>query len=311
MELYRSAAALEARSAGDATGCVATIGGYDGLHLGHQAILARVRELAAERAAATLVFSFEPLPKEYFAPDEPPARLTRFRERAVLLERMGIDRFFFPRFDGVMQRISRGQFIDMIVRVLKPSVLVVGDDFRFAHRREGRVADLVTAGRGHGFSVEQVGSVYADGERVSSTAVRQALRAGRLEEARRLLGRRYAMCGRVVRGQRLGRTLGFPTANVNLERRASPLGGIFAVRVRGLGPRALDAVASLGTRPTVDGTRPLLEVHIFDFDRDIYGRMIEVEFVARLRDELRFPSLESMTEQMHRDCAEARAILAA
>ncbi len=291
---------------------VVTIGGFDGVHLGHQGILERVRAEASRRGVPAVVFSFEPLPREFFARDEPPARLTRFREKFVLLERLGMDMFYCPPFNAELGRLAPDEFIDnMLVGTLRACHVVVGDDFRFAHRRSGTIEHLQRAGQRQGFGVERVGSVTVEGERVSSTSIRAALAAGDLDRARSGLGRHYRMTGRVVAGLNLGRKLGYPTANVNLNRRASPVAGIFAVRVDGLGPELLAGVASVGTRPTVDGVEPLLEVHIFDFDRDIYGTLIEVEFVARLRDEVRFEDLDSLTEQMHRDAAQARAILAA
>jgi riboflavin kinase/FMN adenylyltransferase len=294
---------------------VATIGVFDGVHLGHQRILGRVLDEAAVRRLASLVFTFEPTPREYFLEANPPARLTRFREKFGLLRGLGMEWLFCPRFDAALESLGPQEFVErLLVGELRVRHLVVGDDFRFARHRAGTVADLVAAGAKAGFTVEQVGSlVAADGVRVSSTAVREALAAGDMERARRLLGRPYAMTGRVIRGSRLGRQLGMPTANVNLCRRLSPIDGIFAVRARiaGLGPAALPGVASIGTRPTVDGVKPLLEVHVFDFDRDLYGRYIEVEFISRLRDEVKFPDLGALQRQMHQDAAEARRILAA
>lgn len=291
---------------------VVTIGAFDGIHVGHQDILARVVKEATERRLPSVVFSFEPMPREFFSQDEPPARLTRFREKYSLLQNLGIDIFLCPPFNRALGALTPDEFIDgFLVDTLHVQHLVVGDDFRFAHRRSGTSEHLKDAGQKHGFTVEQVGSVTVDGERVSSTLIRGALASGDLERVRACLGRNYSMTGRVVPGLSLGKKLGYPTANVNLNRRSSPVAGIFAVRVQGLGQAPLDGVASVGTRPTVDGVEPLLEVHIFDFDRDIYGAYIEVEFVARLRDEVRFDDLESLTEQMHVDAAQARAILAA
>lgn len=314
MQVFRSLPALAELTARDRRGCVATIGAYDGIHLGHQEILRRVRERAAEREVPSLVFSFEPIPREYFAAALPPPRLTRFRERVELFQEAGIDWFFCPRFDARMQGIRAVEFIDrLLVRGVRPARVVIGDDFRFARNREGGLDELRAAGRSHGFEVEQVGSVFVDGDRVSSTAIRAALQGGDLARAERMLGRPYRMSGRVVPGRRLGRELGFPTANVSPGRRSSPLSGVFAVRVHGLGAAALPGVASIGTRPTVEGGdgQVVLETHLFDFSADIYGRHIAVEFVARLRNEEKFDSLPAMVEQMHRDCAMAREILAA
>ncbi len=311
MHVFRSLPALAALTATEAVGCVATIGAYDGVHLGHQAILRRVCERAEASRAVSLVFSFEPIPREYFAEGEPPPRLTRFRERAELLADAGIERFFCPRFDVRMQRISALEFLDeLLVKGIRPATVIVGDDFRFARNREGGLAELQAAGLRHGFDVEQVGSVYVDGARVSSTAIRTALRAGELEHAAKMLGRTYRMSGRVVPGRKLGRTLGFPTANVSPGRRSSPVSGIFAVKVHGIEAASLAGVASIGTRPTVTGDgRTVLEVYIFDFSQDIYGELISVEFIARLRNEEKFDSLPAMVEQMHRDSAQARSIL--
>jgi len=298
-------------------GCVATIGAFDGLHIGHRQILDRVRTVAAEQALPSLVFSFEPIPKEYFSQGTPPARLMKFREKFQALDELGFDWFYCPRFDARLANYETDAFIDdLLVDLLGVRSLIVGDDFHFARKRSGNVNDLIRKGAERGFTVEQVGSVIENDERVSSSVVRQALAEGDLDKARRLLGRSYRMSGTVVRGQLLGRELGMPTANVKLNRKLSPVQGIFAVRVGGLqldGSEAgwLDGVASVGTRPTVAGTEPLLEVHIFNFDRDIYGAHIQVEFVAKLRDEVRFPNLESLREQMFIDADQARNILAA
>jgi riboflavin kinase/FMN adenylyltransferase len=290
-------------------GCVATIGNYDGLHRGHQEVLAGLVRRAAP-GEPSLVMCFEPTPREFFHREDAPARLSSFREKYLQFAACGVDRFLCLRFDERIARMEPAAFIrDLLVEGIGVRHLVVGDDFRFGRNRAGDFGTLLEAGRRWGFEVVDTPSYLLDGLRVSSTAVRDALAGGRLEAARRMLGRRYSMSGRVVGGRQLGRTLGFPTANIRLGRRRPPLRGVFAVRVRGLnGP--LDAVASLGTRPTVRGRELLLEVHIFDFAADIYGRRIEVEFVERLRDELKFDGIEAMTEQVRRDAARAREILA-
>jgi riboflavin kinase/FMN adenylyltransferase len=236
----------------------------------------------------------------------------RFREKFEALVSAGVDAFFCPRFDDRMRSMAADTFIrQLLVHALNVRHLVIGDDFCFAHGGRGTVDLLRRAGSALDFSVTQVPSVIVDGERVSSTTIRQALWDGDLARAGRLLGRDYSMSGSVVRGARLGRALGFPTANVNLRRRQSPVMGIFAARVRGLGPEPLDAVASVGTRPTFGGTKPLLEVHIFDFERDIYGTYIHVDFIARLRSEEKFGGAKELIEQMHRDAERAREILVA
>lgn len=307
MQLMRRPRSAPAVLAG---GCVGTIGTFDGVHVGHGRILDRVREEAAVRGLPSVVMTFEPTPREFFSAGAPPARLTRFREKYAEIRRRGIDWFYCPPFDASMERLEPDAFIDrLLVDMLQVRHLVVGDDFVFGRKRAGTVAVLERAGAKRGFTVEQVGSILAGSRRVSSTAIRQALAAGELAEATALLGRCYSMTGRVVDGRKLGKQLGFPTANVNLNRRASPIAGIFAVRVDGLGPALRDGVASVGTRPTIDGIEPLLEVHLFDFDRDIYGEYIRVEFVQKLRDEVRFADLDALTAQMHIDAAEARHIL--
>jgi riboflavin kinase/FMN adenylyltransferase len=269
-----------------------------------------VRSESLRLKLPSLVFSFEPTPQEVMRPDQAPARLMRFRDKVGYLRANGIDSFFCPPFDHTLQHCPPVEFIErLLVGTLAVRHLVIGDDFRFGQGRAGNIADLEAGGSRCGFGVEQVGSVIRDGIRVSSTAVRAALAAGNLAHARELLGRNYRMSGRVVAGRQLGRQLGFPTANIRLQRHQSPLAGIFAVRVHGLGAAPLDAVASLGTRPTVAGTEPLLEVHLFDFDADIYRQQIEVEFVAYLRDEVRFADLDALRRQMECDAAEARRLL--
>ncbi|MEP7312819.1 MAG: bifunctional riboflavin kinase/FAD synthetase [Pseudomonadota bacterium] len=294
-------------------GFVATIGSYDGLHLGHRALLDRVQVQAGERGLASMVVTFEPLPREYFAPQAPPARLTTFRERWRLLERTQLDVFCALHFSRSLQHLPGVDFARQLGFAGIRSV-VVGHDFRAGRGGEATAEWLQAKGPGFGFDVEVLQPVLFGGVRVSSRGVREALGRGDLASARDLLGRDYSMVGRVIRGAKLGRTLGFPTANLRLSRRRTPTDGIFAVRVCGVPGDSRrgsgrPGVASLGTRPTVNGTVPLLEAHIFDFDGDLYGREIEVQFVARLRDELRFATLDEMVVQMHRDAAAARAIL--
>jgi len=294
-----------------AKGSVATIGSFDGFHLGHQALLGHVLAEAEERSLPSILMSFEPTPKEFFLADKPPARLMRFREKFDALSAAGVDIFFCPRFNDEMKRISASTFIrQILVHALNIRHLVIGDDFRFAQDREGHLDMLERAGRSLGFTVEQMPSVIADGNRISSSAIRDALWCGDLDQATRYLGRYYRMSGHVKYGQRVGRQLGYPTANVNLDRKQSAVMGIFAVRVSGKDWGPLDAVASVGTRPTFDGVKPLLEVHIFDFDQDIYGEYIHVDFIARLRSEEKFTEVDMLIEQMNKDAGEAREILA-
>ncbi len=292
-------------------GSVVTIGSYDGLHLGHQALLKRVCAIAEERGLVSVVMSFEPTPKEFFAPQQAPARLMRFREKFQALRRLGVELFFCPRFDAGMAAVSPQDFAGrLLAGRLKARHVIVGDDFRYARGRSGDTGTLKDAGRRLGFSVERLDTVSVGGTRVSSTTIRAALEAGELDRAARYLGRPYRMSGRVIEGRKLGRTLGFPTANIAVHRRASPVLGIFAVWLQRGGGGGLPGVASVGTRPTVGGGEVLLEVHLFDFDEEFYGEYVDVDFIARLRDEEAFPDLESLRRQMERDAAEARKLLA-
>lgn len=308
MQLYRSPSSL--RPEGEAPCRVAAIGAFDGLHVGHCEILQLMQREARARGCRSIVCSFEPMPSEFFSPADPPARLTCFRERFELLGAMGVDEMFCPPFDTV-RRLEPEAFVEeLLAEALNVEHVVVGHDFQFGAGRAGTLEHLQRMGPGLGFGVTVVAPVYRDGERVSSTTIRAALRAGDLAHAKRMLGRDYAMSGRVVHGRGIGRELGFPTANVNLKRRLAPVHGIFAVRVDGLGPRPLDGVASVGSRPMVGGGKTLLEVYLFDFERSIYGQYITVRFIRRLREERTFADLEAMQEQMHRDVRDARAALA-
>jgi riboflavin kinase/FMN adenylyltransferase len=307
MRLYRTFASLPPPNA-IAPRAIA-IGVFDGLHIGHRAILDEARAVAARMGGTSLVFTFEPTPKEFFSPATAPPRLTRFRERFEQLAALRIDELLCPSFETVHDLAPREFIDDLLVGKLGARHVVVGDDFRFGAERRGTVEDLRAHGRTRGFTVSEIAPVYWRGERVSSTAIRSALKSGDLATARGMLGRDYSISGRVVRGLGLGRKLGFPTANVDLRRLQAPIDGIFAARVTGLKARPLDGVASVGTRPTVGGDRALLEVLIFDFDADIYGRYITVEFVKRLREERHFPNLRELQQQMHVDVEAARAAL--
>lgn len=297
------------------SGYVATIGGFDGIHLGHRLLIDRARTQARASGQQSMVLTFEPLPKEYFAADNPPARLTSFRERWRQLEQDGPDVLCVLPFNDRLRRMTAAGFAQMLAAAGVRGV-VIGHDFRAGHQGEASANWFRQEGPALGIAVDVVPAVLDAGVRIGSGVIRAALAAADLDSAARLLGRRYTMRGRVVQGQQLGRTLGYPTANLRLARRQAPLNGIFAVRVRGVGNGraagvALAGVASLGTRPTVGGRTQLLETHVFDFAGDLYGREIEVEFVARLRDELRFESVDAMVVQMHRDARDARATLAA
>jgi riboflavin kinase/FMN adenylyltransferase len=251
------------------------------------------------------------MPREFLSPQDPPARLTTLRERWRVLERLPLDRLRLLRFSEALRNLSGEEFAQLLARELRPAVVVVGHDFRFGRRGEGSAQALAEAGRRLGFAVDVMVPVMLEGERISSSGVRSALAAGDFARAQRWLGRPYSMRGRVIGGQRLGRDLGFPTANLALGRRRGPVAGIFAVRVRGAAAQTLPGIASLGTRPTVGGAEALLEAHVFDFQGDLYGREIEVEFAAKLREEQRFASVDALVAQMQRDAADARRILKA
>ena len=298
---------------GDARGVAVAIGNFDGVHLGHQALVRVVRARAAACGARTVVLTFEPHPREFLDPDRAPARLMRVAEKCSALAALGVERLHVVRFDARLQRQDPQQFVDAVLcGGLGAREVVVGEGFRFGSGRAGTVDTLRVAAAERGCAVAVVPSVLEGGARVSSTRVREALAAGDLALARRLLGRDYSLSGRVIAGERLGRQLGYATANMRLHRRRLPLAGIFAVRVHGIDAgSARPGVASLGTRPTVGGGEPLLETHVFDYAGDLYGRRLQVEFVAKLRDEARFETLEALTAQMDRDAARARAILAA
>ncbi len=292
--------------------CVVAIGNFDGMHLGHQAIIGTLLQQGRAAGLAAAVLSFEPHPREYLAPLSAPARLMRLRDKAEALAALGVDELRLLRFDARIAAWEAETFIErVLVGAMGAKRVVIGEGFRFGQGRGGDIALLAREGAARGFAVTAAAPIIAGGRPVSSTRVREALAAGRLDEAKSLLGREYRMSGRVIEGTRLGRRLGFPTANMRLHRRLTPLAGIFAVRVSGPGLARRPGVASVGTRPTVGGKEWLLEAHLFDFDRDLYRARLVVDFVARLRDELRFDSLEAMTQQMYRDAARARELLAA
>jgi riboflavin kinase / FMN adenylyltransferase len=293
-------------------GRAVAIGNFDGVHLGHQAILAILRERSREARLSTAVLCFEPQPKEFFSPATAPARLMRLRDKAERIAEARIDELRVLRFDTEVAGLGAGEFIErVLVGALRARHVVIGEGFRFGHQRGGDVATLEGGGDSFGFGVDAVPPVLVAGRPASSTRVREALASGRLEEARALLGRDYRMSGRVIEGEKLGRSLGFRTANMRLHRRVSPLSGIYAVRASGAGLERHPGVASVGTRPTVAGTEWLLEVHLFDYEGELYGERLDVDFIARLRDELRFPDLAAMTAQMHEDARRARKLLAA
>ncbi len=297
------------RHAGPREDVALAIGSFDGVHLGHQAMLARAREAAGKRGLAPAALTFEPLPREFFAPLEAPPRLSSLAEKVAELERHGVAIAIVERFDRRFASITAAQFEERLASHYRARWVMVGPDFRYGARRHGDARSLLAAGARLGFDVEILPAVSLDGARVSSTRVREALARADFDAAARLLGRRYAICGRVVQGARRGRAMGFPTANVRLARPKPALNGIFAVRCFGVATRGLEGVASLGLNPAVRyGGPATLEAFLFDFSGDLYGRRISLEFVKKLRDEAHFASMDALAEQIRRDCDAAREI---
>jgi riboflavin kinase/FMN adenylyltransferase len=287
--------------------CALTIGNFDGVHRGHRALIDRTTAKARELNVSSCILTFEPHPREFFAPEAAPARLTRLRDKLALLADAGVQRVHVARFDARFAALTAQRFIeDILVRGLRARWLLVGRDFRFGARRAGDYAALEAAAARFGFELETVPDVQVDGVRVSSSAVRAALKAGDLRAAERLLGHPYTISGRVAHGAKLGRSLGFPTANIVL-RRAPPLAGIFVVEVEGFGP----GVASLGRRPTVNPVPvPLLEVHLFECERELYGEHLRVRFLEKLRDEEKYDGLDALKTAIARDARQAREYFA-
>lgn len=291
-------------------GCVATVGNFDGVHLGHQTILEQVKEKADALGVPSVVMVFEPQPREFFQGNDAPPRLTGFRQKFETLLAHGVDIVLCLRFDETFRSYSGMGFIeDVLIDGLKVRHLVVGDDFRFGCDRAGDFRLLQQVGNDAGYTVENTRTVTIEGDRVSSTRIRHALEQNRLALAGQLLGHPYAISGRVVYGRQLGRTIGAPTANILLYRLA-PLQGVYVVAVALPDGRRLDGVANIGLRPTVDGRQPSLEVHVFDFAGTLYGQRIDVSFRHPLRDEVKFDSIDELKDQIARDFDEARAWIA-
>lgn len=289
-------------------GCVATIGAFDGVHRGHQAVLRQLLEKSREYGLPSTVVVFEPLPREFLSPDAAPPRLMSFREKFEAIRELGIDRVVRIRFTDSLRNMSADEFITtLFVKNLGAKYIVVGDDLRFGRDRSGDFDLLRKFGARDGFDVMDTATLQYDGERVSSTRIREVLGQGDFALAERLLGRPYSIAGRVIVGQQLGRTIGAPTANIQLRRLRSPLSGVFAVQVAGVGDELLPAVANVGVRPTVgDLKKAILEVHVLNFDGDLYRRNIRVLFREKLRNEIKFDSLDALREQIARDIEQAR-----
>lgn len=293
-------------------GCVLTIGNFDGVHRGHQALLAKLSAKALATGLPAAVLTFEPHPREYFTHENRPKRLTSLREKIQLLEARGVDRLYIARFNKRFAGLTAEAFIeDVLIQGLGVRHLLIGDDFRFGKGRVGNFEMLRAVGETVGFTVEAMHTIDHEGERVSSSAVRAALAEGDMPHAARLLGRPYSISGRVLHGDKIGRTIGFPTANIQLKHRSPPLMGIYTVSVEGLADKPWPGVASVGVRPTInDAGRPSLEVHLFDWNTECYDAHLRVNFLRKQRDEERYDSLDALTAQIARDADEARAYFA-
>jgi riboflavin kinase/FMN adenylyltransferase len=302
MELIRGIHNLRAEH----VGCVLTIGNFDGVHRGHQAVLRRLQEQATQLQLPSCVMVFEPQPLEFFARDKAPARLSRLRDKYEAIAALDIDRLLCVKFDHAFAELTAAEFIEQIlVHKLAVRFLVIGDDFRFGLKRQGDFALLVEAGKQHGFQVLSTDTLLHDQQRVSSTLLREALREGRLADVTQMVGHPYTITGRVAHGAKLGRTIGFPTANIHLKRLVVPVQGVYAVKVL-IADAIYFGVANIGFRPTVNGTRSQLEVHIFDFKGDLYGKQLQIHVCHKLRDEQKFPSFSALQTQITMDAQQAR-----
>ncbi len=293
-------------------GCILTIGNFDGLHLGHRLVIERLAEHGKRLQLPTVAMVFEPQPLEYFLDDHAPSRLTRLREKAIQFAKLPIDALLVLPFNRTLADYDAEKFIaDILLAKLNVKHLVIGDDFHFGKARRGNFALLQASGLAAGFAVENTHTLELDGMRISSTLIRDALQAGRLDQARVMLGRDYSVCGRVAHGDKRGRQLGFPTANVLMFRKNTPIAGVFAVTMTGLDGNEYQGVANVGVRPTVDGgAKAVLETHLFNFNADIYGCYVEVHFKQKIRDEVRFPNLEALQAQIKADVEVSKRIFA-
>lgn len=289
------------------TSCVLTIGNFDGVHLAHQAILQQVITQAKQHDAVSMVVIFEPTPHEFFSGEKAPARLTNLREKLMMFRELGIDYVWLLKFNQQLANLSGTEFVEQILLThIKLAELIVGDDFQFGKNRSGDFKLLEQFATKHGFVLQRTHEIAQQEVRVSSTRVRQLLAAGDFTAAAQLLGRPYTITGRVMHGAKRGRQLGFPTANISLKRKVVPLHGVYVVRVN----NEYNGIANIGTRPTVDGTRTVLEVHLFDFEGNLYGQMVQVEFLQKIRDEQRFASLDELKGQIAKDLIFAQQFVA-
>lgn len=295
-----------------AKGCVLTIGNFDGVHLGHQTVINNLAQQGRNLGLPTVVMTFEPQPLEFFLGDKAPARITRLREKVYSISHLPVDDLMVVRFNSQFAGIEPERFVnEILVNRFQVKYLVVGDDFRFGKNRQGDFALLKKYGEQLGFTVADTDTLMVNQERVSSTVIRNALAKGDLVTAEAMLGRRYSVCGRVVHGNKRGRLLGFPTANINLARKNTPLSGVFAVTMTDIGEGVINGVANIGVRPTLGGgSKMVLETHLFDFEGDIYQRQVVVNFIHKIRDERRFATVDELRAQIQADAAQAHKIFA-
>jgi len=293
-----------------AQGCVLTVGNFDGVHTGHKKVIEKLAAQGKAMGLPVIVMMFEPQPLEFFLGDNAPSRLTRLREKVIQFKSLPVDNIVIIRFNQLMANYDAEQFIaDLLVKKLNVKHLVVGDDFHFGKARRGNFAMLKEKGLQYDFKVEDTRSFFVKQHRVSSTLIRDALGCGDLSKAKQMLGRDYSVCGRVAHGNKRGRTIGFPTANIQMFRRNTPITGVYAVTMTGIADKEIQGVANVGTRPTVDGGKKvILETHLFDFNTEIYGQYVEVFFKHKIRDEVRFQSLNELKTQINKDIIVAKQI---
>ena len=308
MQVIRGLAHLELFKAG----CVLSIGNFDGVHLGHREVIKKLVGRGKALGLPGVIMIFEPQPLEYFLKDNEPPRLMRLREKVIQFTSLPIDHLVIVRFNREFANCDAEQFIDeILLKKLNIKHLVIGDDFHFGKARRGNFALLKAQGKQHGFTVEDTGSFHVEGLRVSSTLIRDTLASGNLQQTEHLLGRCYSVCGRVAHGDKRGRTIGYPTANIMMLRKNTPVNGVFAVTMTGIDNLVLHGIANVGTRPTFEGgAKVILETHLFDFNSEIYGRYVEVHFQQKIREEMRFQSTEALKHQIDQDVSQAKLFFA-